>query len=377
MSASQSINTQAAARAARERAHQTSRRDLLGEGEFLEALSWEQRRSERSGRWLLLALIHLNGPEWKDAGSRPATLLAQSLPPLVRGTDTAGWYATDQTLGVILTELRDPAAGDAQASIDPRLKEALGAATSAEAAEHARVTYHIYPEGAGDQGDPVFRRENAPGPSRVARILKRSMDIVGSALALTVLSPLLLVLALAVKLTSKGPFLYRQKRVGENGRTFTFLKIRSMFHNNDPGLHRDYVTRMIEGQDVAQSDGLRTGVYKVVNDPRVTAVGRFLRRTSLDELPQFFNVLMGDMSLVGPRPALPYEFELYSAWHRRRVMGIKPGLTGMWQVYGRGRTNFEEGIRLDLRYLDRWSLWLDLKLLFKTPGAVIFGAGAY
>ena len=376
MSASRSAQTHAATRAANERIHQKSRRDLLSEGEFLEALSWEKRRSERSGRWLLLALIHLDAPEWRDSKRRSASVLAENLQPLVRGTDTAGWYGSEETLGVIFTELRDPATASAQTSIDPRLKQALGAAASAGTTQDARVTYHIYPEGAGNQGDPVFRREEE-GPGRAARILKRSMDIVGSALALTLLSPLLLALALAVKLTSKGPFLYRQTRVGKNGRTFTFLKIRSMFHNNDPSLHRDYVTRMIEGQDVAQSDGERKDIYKVVNDPRVTPVGRLLRRTSLDELPQFFNVLMGDMSLVGPRPALPYEFELYSPWHRRRVMGAKPGLTGMWQVYGRGRTNFEEGIRLDLRYLDRWSLWLDLELLFKTPGAVIFGAGAY
>jgi lipopolysaccharide/colanic/teichoic acid biosynthesis glycosyltransferase len=134
---------------------------------------------------------------------------------------------------------------------------------------------------------------------------------------------------------------------------------------------------MIAGQNVAQAHGTEATIYKIVNDPRVTPIGRVLRRSSLDELPQFFNVLKGDMSLVGPRPPLPYEFERYSAWHRRRVLEVKPGLTGLWQVYGRSRTNFDEMVRLDLQYARQWSLWLDLKILLKTPVVVIFGTGAY
>jgi lipopolysaccharide/colanic/teichoic acid biosynthesis glycosyltransferase len=134
---------------------------------------------------------------------------------------------------------------------------------------------------------------------------------------------------------------------------------------------------MIAGQDVKTHGSEGAGVYKIVNDPRVTPTGRFLRRSSLDELPQFFNVLKGDMSLVGPRPPLPYEFERYSSWHRRRVLEVKPGLTGLWQVYGRSRTNFDEMVRLDLQYASQWSLWLDLKILLKTPIAVAFGGGGY
>jgi lipopolysaccharide/colanic/teichoic acid biosynthesis glycosyltransferase len=134
---------------------------------------------------------------------------------------------------------------------------------------------------------------------------------------------------------------------------------------------------MIAGQSVARADSSQYGIYKIVNDPRVTPLGRFLRRSSLDELPQFFNVLKGDMSLVGPRPPLPYEFERYFTWHRRRVLEIKPGITGLWQICGRSKTSFDEMVRLDLRYAREWSLWLDLKILLETPIAVIFRAGAY
>ena len=303
--------------------------------------------------------------------------MAQSICSVIRKTDTAGWYRDGKSFGIIFTELRATLKRDAQAGIDRRLNQALCAA-SGDIKNGIRITYHPFPEdGGAGPGDPVLRWENSSGGRRLARILKRGMDVTGSMFALIALSPLLLLITLAIKLTSPGPALFRQKRVGEGGRTFMFYKFRSMRHNSDPGLHREYITRMIEGQDVAQRGGAVDGVYKVVNDPRVTPVGRFLRRSSLDELPQFFNVLKGEMSLVGPRPPLPYEVELYSPWHRRRVLEAKPGITGMWQVYGRCRTNFDETVRLDLRYLDQWSLWLDVKILLKTPRAVFSGEGAY
>ena len=150
-----------------------------------------------------------------------------------------------------------------------------------------------------------------------------------------------------------------------------------MYTNNDPKIHQEYVQQFIAGKDgLDKSEKSEKPVYKLTNDPRVTSIGRFLRKTSLDELPQFWNVLRGDMSLVGPRPPVPYEFEVYDIWHRRRVLEVKPGVTGLWQVSGRNRMLFDEMVRLDLRYCQTWSLWLDLKILFATPRAVFNGDGA-
>jgi len=150
-----------------------------------------------------------------------------------------------------------------------------------------------------------------------------------------------------------------------------------MYTNNDPKIHRDYVERFIAGKAKEARNQSGSVVYKIMNDPRVTPAGRWLRKLSLDELPQFWNVLRGDMSLVGPRPPVAYEFRVYDIWHRRRVLEVKPGVTGLWQVSGRSRTSFDDMVRLDLRYSQSWSLWLDLKILAATPRAVFTGDGAY
>jgi len=186
--------------------------------------------------------------------------------------------------------------------------------------------------------------------------------------------------AVAVKVSSKGPILYRQQRVGQYGKAFTFLKFRSMYANNDSNIHRNYVKELIAGQaqrHAANTNAGGEGFYKLTKDKRITPLGVILRRTSLDELPQLFNVLKGEMSLVGPRPPIPYEVAAYKTWHRRRVLEVKPGITGLWQVDGRGRVKFDEMVRLDLRYAKEWSPWLDLKILLRTPRAVIMGVGAY
>src|SRR2546426_661604 len=202
--------------------------------------------------------------------------------------------------------------------------------------------------------------------------LKRAIDMVGSLAALIALSALFAIIAALIKLTSQGPVFFRQKRIGQFGEEFTFLKFRSMYIDNDPAIHQEYIRNLIN-KKVDDSDG----TFKIKNDPRVTPVGRFIRKTSLDELPQFINVLKGDMSLVGPRPPIPYELESYSLWHRRRIAEARPGITGEWQVYGRSRTTFDEMVRMDLHYIRNQSLWLDLKILFKTPFVVLSGDGAY
>jgi lipopolysaccharide/colanic/teichoic acid biosynthesis glycosyltransferase len=150
-----------------------------------------------------------------------------------------------------------------------------------------------------------------------------------------------------------------------------------MYVNNNHAIHREYVKSLIVGSALPQQTAKEGhATYKLTNDPRVTAVGKILRKTSLDELPQFLNVLKGDMSLVGPRPPIPYEVENYDIWHRRRLLAVKPGITGLWQVKGRSRTTFDEMVRLDLQYAKSWSVWLDLKILLQTPRAVVQGTGA-
>jgi lipopolysaccharide/colanic/teichoic acid biosynthesis glycosyltransferase len=183
--------------------------------------------------------------------------------------------------------------------------------------------------------------------------------------------------ALAIKLTSKGPVFFRQQRIGQFGRRFMLLKLRSMFVGNDPSIHQEYVKQLIAAGADPQHKAPNGKVFKLVNDPRITKVGAFLRRTSLDEIPQFINVFLGDMSLVGPRPPIAYEIEAYDLWHRRRVLEAKPGITGLWQVKGRSRVTFDEMVRLDLQYATTWSPWMDVKILLRTPAAVVNGDGAY
>jgi lipopolysaccharide/colanic/teichoic acid biosynthesis glycosyltransferase len=172
--------------------------------------------------------------------------------------------------------------------------------------------------------------------------------------------------------------LFRQERVGQHGRRFMFMKFRSMYYTNDHTIHKEYVRRLIAGaKDPHAEHGQTREVYKLTNDPRITPFGRFLRKTSIDEIPQFLNVLSGSMSLVGPRPPIPYEFEAYEMWHRQRLVAVKPGITGQWQVGGRSRTTFDEMVRMDLKYCSSWSVWGDLKILSQTPRAVLSGVGAY
>jgi lipopolysaccharide/colanic/teichoic acid biosynthesis glycosyltransferase len=202
--------------------------------------------------------------------------------------------------------------------------------------------------------------------------VKRFVDVLGSFGLLVVLSPVLAVIAAAVRLDSPGPALYKQERVGRGGRRFTMYKFRTMRADSDTAVHRDYVLRYMSGagEELRNADGR----YKLESDPRVTRTGRWLRRTSLDELPQLLNVAFGQMSLVGPRPPLPYEVERYTQRHARRLEAL-PGMTGLWQVSGRNRTTFEEMVDLDLAYIERWSPWLDLRILARTIGVVVTGEG--
>jgi lipopolysaccharide/colanic/teichoic acid biosynthesis glycosyltransferase len=201
------------------------------------------------------------------------------------------------------------------------------------------------------------------------------MDVAVSLILLLALSPLLLLVAVLVKLTSRGPILYRQPRIGYMARPFTMLKFRTMCAGADPTIHQEFVSSFIKGNAPASGPGANA-LFKLTDDPRITPAGRVLRSTSLDELPQLWNVLRGDMSLVGPRPPLRYEYDQYEPWHHRRLLEAQPGITGLWQVAGRSRTTFDDMVRLDLRYAKTRSIWTDVKILLATPAAVISGKGA-
>lgn len=235
---------------------------------------------------------------------------------------------------------------------------------------NARLALDIFPhmiarvhiEEIGDT--PLLTFTTIP-TNEVALLVKRLVDIVLSAAALVLLSPLFAVIPVLIKLTSPGPVLFVQKRCGLNGRVFDFYKFRSMYVGSEKMKPRL--------ASLNENDG---PAFKMRNDPRITPVGRFLRKTSLDELPQFWNVLKGDMSIVGPRPPIPSEVARYERWQRRRL-SMKPGLTCLWQVSGRSLLHFHDWMRLDLQYIDNWSLWLDIKIMFKTIPAVFSGKGAY
>jgi exopolysaccharide biosynthesis polyprenyl glycosylphosphotransferase len=362
-----------------------------GHGSFVAAdafagmLALERKRVERSRRWLLLMLLDVHRLFETSAGQKLVSRIESALTASTRETDVTGWYRFGSVIGVIFTETGGEAKSAVSTAVLARITQVLENKLASEAAKKISISLSFFPEERDTEhpGDaingqlyPDLLRE--PGGQRIARLLKRAIDVVISLLVLIFFSPLFAALACLIKLTSRGPVLFRQKRVGQRGRHFEFLKFRSMYVQNNAGIHRDYVRKFIAGGSGVQAAGGNNGsVYKITRDARVTPVGRFLRKSSLDELPQFWNVLKGEMSLVGPRPPIPYEFEMYALWHRRRVLEAKPGITGLWQVNGRSRTTFDEMVRLDLEYVRQWSLWLDLKILLRTTEAVLSCQGAY
>lgn len=360
-------------------------RTILDEETFRKMIAIERKRTERSNAPFLLMLLEADKDQSAKKhratlDSATAVLLASS-----RDTDLIGWYKGREILGAIFTGL---VFSDKQLILDTflnKISATLRAELTPEQFDQIHITFHFFPDDwhhdkQGRLRDaalyPDLAREDKG--RRPVLITKRMIDIIGSTIALLLCAPLFLIIALAVKLSSKGPVFFRQPRVGRYGKTFTFLKFRSMYVDNDATIHREFVTSFIaNGAAGAAKEGSSSDVYKLTNDKRITRLGRFLRRTSLDELPQFINVFVGDMSLVGPRPPIHYEFAAYQTWHRRRLLSVKPGITGLWQVLGRSSLRFDEMVRLDLRYASTWTPWLDLKILFRTPLAVIKGSGAY
>lgn len=262
---------------------------------------------------------------------------------------------------------------------DPNLSPELFFNTMVKCGRGSRVVFRVVPNLFNCIPRKTFVEQMGSVPmvrlfeeplSGFARVLKRSVDLIVSFLILLVTAPLWLLIALAVKLESRGPVFYRQERVGMDGHIFLLYKFRSMRMEPDVDHeHREYMARMIKKVGEINLGTDQQPSYKFINGRRLTRIGRLLRRLSLDELPQIFNVFKGEMSLVGPRPPISYEVECYETWHRKRL-DVKPGLTGLWQVSGRYRLSFDQMVKLDIYYIENWSLWLDLKIILKTLPAL-------
>ena len=359
-------------------------RVVLNPEAFRRMIALERKRSERSRKPFVLLLLDM-GDRPSDKHGKILGKISSVLSASTRDTDVTGWYESDSVVGIMFTEIATEDSASLPGTIIARVTDTLRSNLALEQFNRVRISFHVFPEQwdhedhSGSSNPTLYpdlsQREDA---RKLFRNLKRMMDVVGSALALLFLMPAFLAIASAVKATSKGPIFFRQRRIGQHGKSFVFLKFRSMHVNNDAAIHKAYVQKLIAGKaDKQPSNGTGEGVYKLTDDPRITKVGAFLRKTSLDELPQFINVLRGEMSLVGPRPPVPYEVEAYDIWHRGRLLEAKPGITGLWQVSGRSRVKFDDMVRLDLHYARTWSPWIDMKILCRTPGAVVLGSGAH
>jgi len=354
---------------------------VINEELFRGVLIRERKRSDRSNQPIVFLSVGLNHGVGADSSAIWEAAIG-AVAAATRETDVLGWLEWGAVIGVILPGIRAADAADACQVLDARVRRELARRLNRDTVGRVSIRLHVHPEPkrAGSERpwplDPLLypelrsRQEQAPSDA-----IKGALDAIGSLTLLVTLSPLLVLIAVLVKLSSRGPILFRQVRIGQMMKPFTMLKFRTMYFGVDHRLHHEFVTSFIkasgQGQKPAQKE-----LFKLTNDPRVTPLGHVLRKTSLDELPQLWNVLRGDMSLVGPRPPLPYELDQYEPWHRRRVVEAKPGITGLWQVAGRSRTTFDDMVRLDLRYARTRSLWADLKILLATPRAVISGKGA-
>ena len=357
---------------------------LYDEDSFNRMLSLERKRTQRSKKPFILMLLDVS----KFVNPHPNLMVIRRIDKVladcVRETDVRGWYRRGAIVGVIFTELAS-ACEATRDTILGKCLQSLARSLDLEDLEKIEITFHVFPENQ-DKGNcggrfdmslykDLMENERKNGLSRK---MKRFIDIVGSVLALIIFSPIFAVIAAAIKLTSQGPVLFRQERVGLWGEHFVFLKFRSMYVKQGENPHKNYIEKLIRNNQSANTSGSGEEiVFKLRDDPRITPIGKFLRKSSLDELPQLINVLRGEMSLVGPRPPIPYEVDIYDTWHRMRLLSVKPGITGLWQVMGRSSTTFDEMVRMDLKYVTEWSIWQDIKIILKTPWVVIVGKGAY
>jgi exopolysaccharide biosynthesis polyprenyl glycosylphosphotransferase len=345
---------------------------FLSPEDFRMELRREKRRVERSSTPLSFALFNFSDRVLNDQ-TKLKEILA-FFRTRTRETDIKGWV-NYKAIGLILPDTDDPG-----------MKICVDLIIKANGNPFSSVVMGSYPDSIFENllnetqraGDLLLLDQDQTTKSRpVSCFLKRALDLIGSMFGLLLFLPLMALTALAIKVTSPGPVIFKQIRIGHRGKHFSFYKFRSMHVNNDDRMHREYLADLIQGNHEKIDNGKENhSFYKIKNDTRITPVGKIIRRLSIDELPQFFNVLKGEMSLVGPRPPIPYEVEKYKSWHLRRILEIKPGITGLWQVDGRSRTSFDDMVRLDLRYIKEWSFWLDIKIILKTVRAVLETKGA-
>jgi lipopolysaccharide/colanic/teichoic acid biosynthesis glycosyltransferase len=349
---------------------------VVAEKQFRDVLVRERKRADRFARPFVLVLVSVKAGRPADSSAWQSVI--EALHSAKRDTDVLGWFERESSLGLIVPEIEishSPFIREVESRVSLALAKHLDVIARADLS--IQLHRHAGPTPVAQQhtSEPLLRDLYVSPRTRVLNALKRLLDIAASAALLALVSPLFLLISALVKLKSPGPVFFKQERVGELGRPFKMLKFRTMHVNNDASIHKEFVSKLIQGATPNGGDG-GDNAFKIVNDPRVTAIGSVLRKTSLDELPQLWNVLRGDMSLVGPRPPLQYEVGQYKPWHYRRVLEAKPGMTGLWQVSGRSRTNFDDMVRLDLRYAKHVSPWTDIKILLATPKAVISGKGA-
>ena len=366
----------------RERERDGTLHPIFDEALFRATVTRERKRTDRSGRAMAMLLV---GVQESRRENQPALVagIAGALAAIKSDIDILGWFERASILGLIVLELDPANLARTCERLESECRKEIANRCEGDLTERVSITLRVYPEpqqlreDALQTVDSLLYPELHAGQERVAlfQVLKRSMDIVGSLALLLLLSPLFLAIAGLVKLSSPGPVLFRQVRIGQMMKPFMMSKFRTMFADADHGIHHNYVSWFITSSGQGQEQD-KSKLFKLTNDPRITPIGRILRKTSLDELPQLWNVLRGEMSLVGPRPPLRYELQQYKPWHRHRVLDSMPGITGLWQVTGRSRTTFDEMVRLDLRYARGRSLWADIKILLATPAAVIKGKGA-
>lgn len=356
---------------------------LYDERCFKEMIIRERKWTERSGMAMALVLIDLPDRLNQERTAANA-LVANTLLTVTSELDILGWFEPSHVLGIIVSEITLASLISRCDRLERELRSAVAVHGEQELSNHLSITRHVHPE-----PTPSLEQQLPPALNLLLypelsinrssilkyQILKRGIDIVLSAFLLLLLVPVFTLIAVLVRMSSPGPVFFRQTRVGHLMKPFTMYKFRTMYADADHGVHYQYVSWFITSSDKREAKD-KASFFKLTNDDRITPIGRLLRRTSLDELPQFWNVLIGDMSLVGPRPPLPYELQQYKPWHCRRLLEAMPGITGLWQVVGRSRTTFDEMVRLDLQYARTMSLWSDIKILLVTPTAAITGKGA-
>jgi exopolysaccharide biosynthesis polyprenyl glycosylphosphotransferase len=348
------------------------RNNILPTLHFVESLRLEKRRVERSKAHLSLLLFSFQ----TDSTTREEQIweFISILQKNTRETDIKGWV-NNRVIGLILPYTDEKGLKKCIDKIETSngsLRYALMSGTYPD---------HIFSRVLAEDVDKPdlfpFDLDHSQRSKAIDLALKRVIDILGSITGLTLFSPLMVVTAIAIKLTSPGPAIFKQVRLGREGIRFPVYKFRSMHVNTDDHVHREYVANLIKGNmELINQGDLEEPLFKMKDDQRITSIGKIIRKLSIDELPQFWNVLRGEMSLVGPRPPLPYEVEKYEPWHLRRILEVKSGMTGLWQVDGRSKTSFDDMVRLDLKYAQNWSLWLDIRILLKTVRAVIRPNGA-